>query len=254
MYIGKVACFHDTFCLLLCSSWQYEAELGLYSTKACCAAAQHDQPTGNWHFSLSGLVTGTAELGQHAARPVPTAAADVSMTVQRPEQLSATPAATEAVELSIQSSHSLQQAGTTASEQPSNSQDGRKHTEAWLAASSTAGGKEEPILLEPVAFQVLRSGGATLSTPRMPAALGDASVCRVTVASLNGTAAGSGSRLVHVSGNHIGTYAFKGCGAMDMVCLTSDVILAPEAQAQSRCPPRGAKGEGQQQQGSTEVC
>eukprot|EP00775_Hariotina_reticulata_P011160 gene11160-11310_t len=46
-------------------------------------------------------------------------------------------------------------------------------------------------------------------------------------------------RLVHVSAEHIGTYAFKGCGAVDMVCFTSDAMLT---QVQSSPAPKSVKG------------
>lgn len=43
-------------------------------------------------------------------------------------------------------------------------------------------------------------------------------------------------RLVHISCQHIGTYAFKGCGTLDMLSFTTDFMPAPEVN------PAGAKG------------
>eukprot|EP00775_Hariotina_reticulata_P005596 gene5596-5834_t len=48
------------------------------------------------------------------------------------------------------------------------------------------------------------------------------------------------SRLVHVSAENVGTYGFKGCGAVDMVALTADVLpLVPDSYANK--PRKGGK-------------
>eukprot|EP00775_Hariotina_reticulata_P011161 gene11161-11311_t len=46
------------------------------------------------------------------------------------------------------------------------------------------------------------------------------------------------SRLVHVSAEHIGTYAFKGCGAVDMVCFATDASVGSPQQR-----PAALKGD-----------
>eukprot|EP00775_Hariotina_reticulata_P007249 gene7249-7462_t len=40
----------------------------------------------------------------------------------------------------------------------------------------------------------------------------------------NRSTAGNPGRLVHVTAHHLGTYGFKGCGALDMVCFTTDTL------------------------------
>jgi hypothetical protein len=50
-------------------------------------------------------------------------------------------------------------------------------------------------------------------------------------------------RLVHVSAHEAGTFAFKGCGAMDMACLMSEELLVlPHVAHSVMRPQRGAKG------------
>lgn len=89
-------------------------------------------------------------------------------------------------------------------------------------------------------------GGSAVSTvvaARMPAAL-QAAEQDMKWASLTAADAEQQStttRVVRVSAHHIGTYAFKGCGAMDMVCLTSDAIIGMAA-PQAVAPPTGSKG------------
>jgi hypothetical protein len=46
---------------------------------------------------------------------------------------------------------------------------------------------------------------------------------------------------VHVSAENVGTYGFKGCGAMDMVSLTADVLPpVPDITNKAR---KGGKGK-----------
>lgn len=94
--------------------------------------------------------------------------------------------------------------------------------------------------LEPIASMVVDSENAMNSGARSPAALGPDCERQIMVTSLSeGTE--SDKCLVYASAYHIGTYGFKGCGAMDMVCLTSDA-LPEESHTKTAVPQKTAKG------------
>eukprot|EP00775_Hariotina_reticulata_P005276 gene5276-5511_t len=97
------------------------------------------------------------------------------------------------------------------------------------------------------------SAGCLLAdTPRLPAASlpqGAADGWEKGLQDNNAIAAGTRPagtaayhRLVHVSAHEAGTYAFKGCGAVDMACLVSEELLLLPQAAHSMRPQRGAKG------------
>lgn len=80
------------------------------------------------------------------------------------------------------------------------------------------------------------------STLRQPAALqfSDMQQKATTEAVKAGVLLSTPLRGVRVTAYNIGTYAFKGCGALDMVTLTSDVMPPQEANRNQHL--RSAKG------------
>lgn len=238
---------HRQTALLLCfvfSSWQYEAELS--SVRKAVEAGQHQSHPNGWqHFTLSGIADDAGAEGRQvrAAAAAPISAAEVSFKLQAAQK-----AAEEAGQLQPQhyslSGNGIPQENSITSpiaEHQSSARDGIGGPDALPAANgSTAFSKGNQVLLQPVACQLLGTEGAAVSNPRMPAALGHGDTPGITLCSADGS---SGNRLVHISCHNVGTYAFKGCGTLDMVCVTTSGLLA-EAQAQSHVPHRAAKGMG----------
>lgn len=234
---------HSMCCVVMtsvaCSTWKYEAELGQHpSTHAVIKQ-------GSCLFSVPGITSSTnaaisaveVELSLPSMREVWASRHHAAKPTAAAEQ--------HAVGLSLSSSYSLHEDRLPALAQLPTSTDGWADDKACPAAAS---GKEGFLAglptLQPVGCQLLSSERAEVDciTPRMPANLGGAGTHGPTLSSTGGeTDDVSCSRLVQVSAQHIGTYAFKGCGAMDMVCLTTDGML-PEATAHAAGPAKGAKG------------
>jgi len=78
--------------------------------------------------------------------------------------------------------------------------------------------------------------------PRTPAALAGIAAAGLGQVAAGGTKQHYPSRLVHVSAENVGTYGFKGCGAVDMVSLTADV-LPPAPDNSASKARKGGKGE-----------
>lgn len=82
---------------------------------------------------------------------------------------------------------------------------------------------------------------ATRKPAELQAAGQDTKWASLTATDAKQPGARDSTRVVRVSAHHVGTYAFKGCGALDMVCLTSDAVIGMAA-PQAVAPPAGSKG------------
>ena len=107
------------------------------------------------------------------------------------------------------------------SEQPGNTAQQGGHRDVGVVGQSSEGS----VALMPSSAAANEASAGPPKSTRAPAALAG-----LVAAAGAGSASGGvrsqhyPSRLVHVSAENVGTYGFKGCGAMDMVSLTADVL------------------------------
>eukprot|EP00775_Hariotina_reticulata_P005600 gene5600-5838_t len=208
------------------STWRYEAQLCRVTNEI----PHIPETTTPWQLSLSGgTTTGqapSAAAGHDAPgidKTVDTSA--VAEALQGPTQdlLPGQPANIHSLQLALNAN--AQSTGNPA--QQDNDTFDVDHSSGSVTLLSSTANDASP--LQP-------------KSPRTPAALAN-----MVAAGLGPAVTAGGvrqhypSRLVHVSAENVGTYGFKGCGAVDMVALTADVLpLVPDS---ANKPRKGGKGE-----------
>lgn len=194
-----------------CSAWRYEAEL----SPAEAQQQQQQRQTNGWEQATTSGV----------------AAADVTLGLQSPQHASQNAVAGQS---NVQDAQVSDRATLLELSPPSRG--------LLKLSSGLPDTKSSQMLLQPCLSALPSTELLSPRTPRMAAALAQDETAALGLCSTDGRC---GQRRVHVSCHHNGTYAFKGCGALDMVCVTSDV-LAAESRARSNVVQKGSKGKVQQ--------
>eukprot|EP00878_Enallax_costatus_P015190 GHUV01015903.1.p3 GENE.GHUV01015903.1~~GHUV01015903.1.p3 ORF type:complete len:293 (+),score=91.35 GHUV01015903.1:8244-9122(+) len=233
---------HLSVSICVCSAWRYEAGIGLYSTPAS-PHPQDQTAHPRWQqFSLSGA---SGSLISHASSQA--AAVDDKAAVH-----------TDNVQLAVAEQQELAEHSNIRSngkaaavEQPTTKYEGSYSLSGSGPGGATQADKQEGAAVdkppsaadkEPSRQQLSHENGSkhpvAVPSPRMQAAL---HTIPQAADAANSEEEENSQQLVSISAQHVGTYAFKGCGMMELVCLTSDAMPVTQ-QTLAVAPPRGSKG------------
>eukprot|EP00775_Hariotina_reticulata_P010840 gene10840-10996_t len=105
-----------------------------------------------------------------------------------------------------------------------------------MDAAASGGQVVASCTLAEAVFTTALHAAMAISQPSAPA-----SAAKATGACSVGGGLGT-SRLSHVSAQHVGTYSFKGCGVVDMVCFTTEALQQVTSIKAGHAASKGMKG------------